>query len=77
MTDSINSKKKLLEHAIVDRMLNLDEVCRCIGNINRATLYRWSARGCFPCIRRFGGRSGVLLSELSLWLRTRPSIRGK
>ena len=60
-----------------DRMLDLNEVCRCVGNVNRATLYRWAAKGKFPYIRQFGGKSGVLLSDLNRWLQSCPPIRQK
>lgn len=75
MTEDNVHEQTILEQP--DRMLGLNEVCRCVGNVNRATLYRWAAKGTFPYIRRFGGKSGVLLSDLNRWLQTRPSIGEK
>lgn len=58
-----------------DRVISLAEACRLAGGRHRATLYRWSAQGLFPPIRRIGpSTSGVLMSELNAWLRSRPAV---
>ena len=58
-----------------DRVISLAEACRLAGGRHRATLYRWSAQGLFPPIRRIGpSTSGVLMSEFNAWVRNRPAI---
>lgn len=58
--------------AELDRFVRIEECARVAGNIHRQTVWKWSKRGIFPKVRRFGpNMSGVLESELKAWLEKR------
>jgi predicted DNA-binding transcriptional regulator AlpA len=60
--------------AITDRLVPLNEACIAAGGVNRSTLYRWTKQGVFPKFRKAGARTGVMLSELNVWLRERCAV---
>lgn len=60
-----------------ERLLRVQEVADRLG-VARVTVYRWWQDGTLPVPRRrIGGNSvGVLESELTDWLRSRPVVAG-